>query len=83
MVAISIACSVALSDRAHAKAAAQWIEAAYADVRVELEPELAIVQLPAHSPGKLRLIWQSGLLNERMVAAARVERAAVLERLTQ
>nr|WP_140404570.1 hypothetical protein [Sphingomonas sp. CDS-1] len=76
--------AIALSerDRRFALQAAEWATNAHQGVAVTAAD--AAIEIGSSRPqGELRRIWNAALLNERLVAEASAERAAVLGQLVK
>jgi hypothetical protein len=64
-----------------ARRAAEWVTAFYPDVTVIVDRELARITSDERDDRALRLIWQSSLANEALLARAVAERGSVIEAL--
>jgi hypothetical protein len=62
---------------------AEWVCAFHPDVTVNFDGDAVLLSAQERDETGLRLIWLTGLANERLLARAAVGRAAVLERLVR
>lgn len=66
-----------------ARRAAEWVRAFYPDVTVMLDRAAARLASDARDQGALRLIWQSTLTNEALLAWGESHRAGVIDALVR
>lgn len=78
-----VRCEVDRQRMATARSAAAWVEAFYPDVTVALDADGACLAADRRSGPALRLIWQTTMVNEALLARGEGGRAAVLEALVR
>lgn len=75
-------CPLAEQDAIYAVSAARWVQATHPGISVGLSSSSATVSGSCPSDEMAR-IWQTGLLNERLVETAALARRSVLESLVK
>ena len=74
-------CSVADRDRAHAFAAARWVEATCPGVTATLSPSCVSLASVRHEPDAMGLAWRCALLNERLAVEGMPRRDGIVAEL--
>jgi hypothetical protein len=80
---VVIRCSINGDEAPLGLRAADWLAAFHPDVAVAVEGGTASLSAPGRDEAQLRLIWLTGLCNERLLARGARARAAVLDQLTR
>jgi hypothetical protein len=80
-MAAVVSCAVSPEDLPAAQRAAAWAGRFHPDVTVTLAAGAARLSANGRSAAALRLIWQSSLLNEKLLDRGAGRRAAMLEAL--
>lgn len=68
---------------ATAQRAAEWVRRFYPDITVTLDRDAAQLASSERDETELRLIWQSLLANEALLARGASQRAAVIDALVR
>jgi len=66
-----------------ASSAAQWLAGFYSGIRVELHSDAILLSAGHLDRDTLTTIWTAALANERLLARARIRRAAAFETLAR
>jgi hypothetical protein len=66
-----------------AQRAAEWVGGFYPDVTVALDRATVTLACERRAERQLRLIWQTSLLNEQLLARGATQRAGVIEALVR
>jgi hypothetical protein len=78
-----VRCAMDQEPGAAAHDAAAWIGAFYPDVKCSLDGGAMCLTSCERDEANLRLIWQAGLANERLLVLGATGRAAVLNALVK
>jgi hypothetical protein len=79
----AVRCPITQHAGPFAQRAAQWVRAFHPDVTVTFDGDAVLLSTQERDETGLRLIWLTGLTNERLLARAAAGRAAVLDQLVR
>ncbi|WP_157217956.1 hypothetical protein [Flavisphingomonas formosensis] len=79
----TLCCGIRPADLALAKGAASWVEAFHPGVRATFENATVLLASDDYDQPHLRLLWKTGLLNERLHEQGASQRAAMLAGLVR
>lgn len=82
-MAISLRLAVDPARSSTAADAVQWVRAFHPDVSIVLDGDDAVLGSSMHGEVDLRLVWQTALINESLLAHGADARAAILEELVR